>query len=471
MTTRSAKEPKGILEVTSPFDGSLIKTLSLQSLAESEQMLATAYSLVQDRESWLEHDQRIAILQKLSKLVAAEAEDFALLIAREGGKPLTDARIEVTRAIDGIALAAKELLHVMRGEEIPMGHTEATRGRTAFTSCEPIGLVLAISAFNHPLNLIVHQVVPAVAVGCPVIVKPALTTPLNCLRLCELLAEAGLPAGWCQPIICDNEVAEKLVTDQRLAFMTFIGSAKVGWALRSKLAPGVRCALEHGGAAPVIVDETANLGRVIPSLLKGGFYHAGQVCVSVQRVFAHESIARNLAEELAAGAAQLKVGAATNAETEVGPLILPREVERVHAWVEEALAGGAELLTGGQPSGDTLYQPTILFNPPAEAKVSTEEIFGPVVCIYPYQGRHEAIQRANSLNVAFQAAIYTDDLEVALDTVKRLDASAVMVNEHTAFRADWMPFAGRRTSGYGVGGIGYTMRDMIQTKMTVLKKR
>lgn len=471
MTTRSAKEPKGILEVTSPFDGSLIKTLSLQSLAESEQMLATAYSLVQDRESWLEHDQRIAILQKLSKLVAAEAEDFALLIAREGGKPLTDARIEVTRAIDGIALAAKELLHVMRGEEIPMGHTEATRGRTAFTSCEPIGLVLAISAFNHPLNLIVHQVVPAVAVGCPVIVKPALTTPLNCLRLCELLAEAGLPAGWCQPIICDNEVAEKLVTDQRLAFMTFIGSAKVGWALRSKLAPGVRCALEHGGAAPVIVDETANLGRVIPSLLKGGFYHAGQVCVSVQRVFAHESIARNLAEELAAGAAQLKVGAATNAETEVGPLILPREVERVHAWVEEALAGGAELLTGGQPSGDTLYQPTILFNPPAEAKVSTEEIFGPVVCIYPYQGRHEAIQRANSLNVAFQAAIYTDDLEVALDTVKRLDASAVMVNDHTAFRADWMPFAGRRTSGYGVGGIGYTMRDMIQTKMTVLKNR
>ena len=469
MTKQSTNKPATALDVTSPFDGSLLKTLPLQGAAEAEQMLKTAASLFRDRDNWLEHDQRIAILQKLAQLVALEAEDFALLIAQEGGKPLTDARIEVTRAIDGIALAAKELLHVMRGEEIPMGHTEATRGRTAFTSCEPIGVVLAISAFNHPLNLIVHQVIPAVAVGCPVIVKPAMTTPLNCLRLCELLAEAGLPAGWCQPIVCDNDVAEKLVTDQRLAFLTFIGSAKVGWTLRGKLAPGVRCALEHGGAAPVIVDETANLDRVVPSLLKGGFYHAGQVCVSVQRVFVAESIARNLAEQLATAAAQLKVGPATAEETEVGPLILPREVERVHAWVAEAVTGGAEILTGGSHQGATIYSPTVLSDPPAEVRVSKEEIFGPVVCAYPYKERLEAIQRANSLDVAFQAAVYTDDLQVALDTVKRLDATAVMVNDHSAFRADWMPFAGRRVSGYGVGGISYTMRDMLQTKMTVIK--
>ena len=468
MTIKASKESRETLDVTSPFDGSLIRTLSLQSAAEAEHMLATAFRLFQDRDGWLEHDQRIAILQKLSELVAAEAEDFALLIAREGGKPLADARIEVTRAIDGIALAAKELLHVMRGEEIPMGHTEATRGRTAFTSCEPIGVVLAISAFNHPLNLIVHQVIPAVVVGCPVIVKPARATPLNCLRMCELLAEAGLPEGWCQPIVCGSAVIEKLVTDQRLAFLTFIGSARVGWSLRSKLAPGVRCALEHGGVAPVIVDETADLDRVVPSLLKGGFYHAGQVCVSVQRVFAAESIARNLAEKLAAGAAQLKVGAATSEATEVGPLISPQEVDRVRAWVEEAVESGAELLTGGQSSGATMYQPTVLFDPDTDVRVSKEEIFGPVICVYPYQNRQAAIQQANSLDVAFQAAVYTDNLEVALDTVKRLDASAVMVNDHTAFRADWMPFAGRRTSGYGVGGIGYTMREMVQTKMTLI---
>lgn len=460
---------KTTLEVRSPFDGSLIKTLPLQTADDAEQMLATAYRLSRDRDGWLEHDQRLAILQKLSGLVAAEAEDFALLIAREGGKPLTDARVEVARAIDGISLAAKELLHVMRGEEIPMGHTQATRGRTAFTSCEPIGVVLAISAFNHPLNLIVHQVIPAVTVGCPVIVKPARATPLNCLRLCELLTEAGLPEGWCQAIICGGDVIEKLVTDQRLAFLTFIGSGRGGWGLRSKLAPGVRCALEHGGVAPVIVDETADLDRVVPSLLKGGFYHAGQVCVSVQRVFVAEAIARDLAEKLATEAAQLKVGDATHEETEVGPLIAPSEVDRVHAWVEEAIASGAELLCGGQPLGETMYQPTVLFDPAADAMVSIEEIFGPVVCVYPYSDRLEAIQRANSLQVAFQAAVYTDDLDLALDTVKRLDASAVMVNDHTAFRADWMPFAGRRASGYGVGGIGYTMRDMVQTKMTVIK--
>lgn len=469
MTMESPTKPASTLEVTSPFDGRLIKTLPLQTAAEAELMLETAVSLFRDQDHWLEHDQRSAILQKLSELVAAEAEQFALLIALEGGKPLTDARSEVARAIDGIALAAKELLHVMRGEEVPMGLTEATRGRMAYTSCEPIGVVLAISAFNHPLNLIVHQVIPAVAVGCPVIVKPALTTPLCCLRLCELLAEAGLPEGWCQAIVCDNAVAEKLVTDQRLAFLTFIGSANIGWALRSKLAPGVRCALEHGGAAPVIVDETADLDCVVPSLLKGGFYHAGQVCVSVQRVFVAGAIARDLAERLVAGAAKLIVGDPTMEQTEVGPLILPREVTRVHTWVEEALAAGAELLTGGKPLGETMYQPTVLFAPDAEAKVSKQEIFGPIVCIYPYADRLDAIRQANSLDVAFQAAVYSADLEIALDTVKRLDASAVMVNDHTAFRADWMPFAGRRTSGYGVGGIGYTMQDMVQSKMTLIK--
>jgi acyl-CoA reductase-like NAD-dependent aldehyde dehydrogenase len=457
------------LDVYSPYDRSVIKTLPFSNTDEAELMLETASRLYQDRDNWLEHDQRLAILKRLSELVASEAEEFALLIAQEGGKPLVDARVGVTRAIDGISLAIKELPRIMRGEEIPMGHTEATRGRIAFTICEPIGVVLAISAFNHPLNLIIHQVIPAIAVGCPVIVKPAMMTPLSCLRLCELLTEAGLPEGWCQPIVCDNDVAEKLVTDKRLAFLSFIGSAKVGWFLHSKLAPGVRCALEHGGAAPVIVDDSVDLESILPSLLKGGFYHAGQVCVSVQRVFAPEAVARTLAEKLATEAAKLKVGDATAEETEVGPLILPREVDRVHSWVEEAVSEGAELLTGGQPLGETLYPPTVLYNPDVKSRVSTEEIFGPVVCVYPYKDRHEAIQRANSLDYAFQASVYTENLAVALDTIKRLDASAVMVNDHTAFRADWMPFAGRRASGYGVGGIGYTMSDMLQTKMAVIK--
>lgn len=456
------------MDVVSPFDGALIRTIPLNDAEDVERMLVTAARLHKDRDGWLDADRRMAILLKTADLVAAEAESFSRLIAKEGGKPLVDARIEVARAVDGIRLAVKELSHVMRGQEIPMGHTAATRGRIAYTTMEPIGIAVAISAFNHPLNLIVHQVIPAVAVGCPVIVKPASSTPLNCLRLCELLTGAGLPEGWCQPVVCAKGVAEKLVTDPRLAFLSFIGSAKVGWWMRSELAPGVRCALEHGGVAPVIVDETADLERVVPALLKGGFYHAGQVCVSVQRVYVAESIARELAARLAAGAQQLVVGDASLETTDVGPLIHPDEVVRVHEWVQAAIQGGAELLCGGKILSDTTYASTVLFDPPGDARVSTQEVFGPVVCIYSYQDRLEAIERANSLDVAFQAAIFTQDLNTALDTVKRLDASAVMVNDHTAFRADWMPFGGRRASGYGVGGIGYTMRDMVQEKMTVV---
>ena len=467
MTAMTQKEAP--LDVSSPFDGSLIRTIPMQSADDAEAMLEKALACYRNRDGWLEHHERIAILKKLALSIDAEADDFALLIAQEGGKPLMDARVEVARAIDGIGLAIKELSQVMRGEEIPMGHTLAATGRTAFTTYEPIGVVVAISAFNHPLNLIVHQVVPAIAVGCPVIVKPAQTTPLNCIRFVELVYEAGLAEEWCQCIVCDRNVAEMLVTDTRIHFFTFVGSAKVGWMLRSKLAPGVRCALEHGGVAPVIVDDTASLDTVIPSLLKGGFYHAGQVCVSVQRVFAAESIATDLAQQLAQGAEQLKVGDATKEDTEVGPLILPGEVERVHAWVTEAVDDGAQLLTGGKKLSDTTYAPTVLLNPPMDAKVSTLEIFGPVVCVYAYKDRGEAIDRANGLDMAFQAAVYTNDLEVARDTIKHLDASAVMVNDHTAFRVDWMPFAGRRTSGYGIGGIGYTMHDMVQHKMAVFK--
>jgi acyl-CoA reductase-like NAD-dependent aldehyde dehydrogenase len=465
MTTRSTL----ILEVYSPYDGQLIKTIPMQSISDAQEMLNKAATLFKNRDAWLKPHERTAILKKLADLVEDEAEQFAILIAKEGGKPLSDARIEVARAIDGILLAIKELAHVMRGEEIPMGYTKASEDRTAYTCYEPIGVVIAISAFNHPLNLIIHQIVPAIAVGCPVIVKPAMTTPLNCIRFVELVHQSGLPKNWCQVCVCDNTVAEVLVTSHQINFFTFIGSANVGWFLKSKLAPGVRCALEHGGAAPVIVDQTANMAKTIPSLLKGGFYHAGQVCVSVQRIFVHQNIVEAFVDVLAAGAAQLKVGDPLLGCTEVGPLILPREVDRVHEWVSEAIATGATLLTGGKKLTETTYAPTLLLNPPLDSKVSTMEIFGPVVCVYAYSDYKQAINIANSLDVAFQASVYTEDLTIANDCIKRLDATAVMVNDHTTFRVDWMPFAGRRSSGYGVGGIGYTMRDMIQIKMAVIK--
>jgi len=460
--------PVGKLDVVAPFDGSLIATVDMVGTEGVEEALAVAASLHRNRSNWPGAEQRIAILRRSADLLAERAEMFATEAAREGGKPLVDSRIEVARAIDGLRNCA-ELLRSGSGTEIPMGITGASCQRLAFTTHEPIGVVVAVSAFNHPLNLIVHQVGPAVAAGCPVVVKPAEDTPLSCLRLVGLLREAGLPAGWVQALLTDkHESAEQLVTDPRVAFFSFIGSARVGWHLRSKLAPGTRCALEHGGAAPVIVDRGVLLDEVVPLLAKGGFYHAGQVCVSVQRVFVHRDIAEVLARQLATAGAAMQVGDPLLNDTGIGPLIRPRETERVHEWVTEAVDRGAECLAGGEPLSDSCYPATVLFNPPLDVRVSQQEIFGPVICVYPYDDVDDAIQEANNLPYAFQAAVFTKDIDFALGVASRLTASAVMVNDHSAFRVDWMPFAGLRKSGLGVSGIPYTFHDMRQEKLLVL---
>ena len=345
----------------------------------------------------------------------------------------------------------------------------ASMHRMAFTYREPGGLVSAISAFNHPINLIIHQVIPAVATGCPVVVKPATKTPLSCLGLVDLLHQAGLPKEWCQTVVCSNEDAEVLVTDRRVSFLTFIGSSKVGWALRSKLAPGANCVLEHGGSAPVVVEEDAKLEEVAPLLVKAGFYHAGQVCVSVQRVYAHESLARKLAVQMAEQAAKLVVGDPADLKTEVGPLITNSECQRVSDWVDEAVKKGAKLLCGGKKISDSCYAPTVLWNPPEDAKVSQEEVFGPVVCVYSFTTREEAVKRANALPFCFQAAVFTREIDRAFFYVRNLQATAVMVNDHTAFRVDWMPFGGRMESGLGMGGIPRSMEDMTAERMFVLR--
>ncbi len=461
----------GELEVFAPFDRSLIATATAADSKAVDKALETASRLFRDRDAWLKPYQRIEILDKAATIMTGRAEELAVEAAREGGKPLIDSRVEVVRAIDGVKNCI-EVLRTEGGREIPMNLNPASAGRVAFTRKEPIGVVVAVSAFNHPLNLIVHQVGPAVATGCPVIVKPAGDTPLSCFRFVSILREAGLPDEWCQALVVkDRNVASQLVADSRVSFFSFIGSPGVGWMLRSQLAPGTRCALEHGGAAPVIVAADADLDAALPLIAKGGFYHAGQVCVSVQRVFAHESVAKALGDRLATAARVLKVGDPTIADTEVGPLIRPAEVNRVEEWVKEAVDAGAHLSAGGKRISETSYECTVLFDPPADVKVSQLEVFGPVICVYPYRDLDEAIARANSIPYAFQAAVFTGDIDTALRASTRLDASAVMVNDHSAFRVDWMPFAGIKQSGLAVGGIPYTMNDMQIDKMTVWRSK
>jgi acyl-CoA reductase-like NAD-dependent aldehyde dehydrogenase len=460
--------PAGSLDVTSPFDGRVLATVDTGGADHVDAALSTAYDLFRDRGSRLSIPERIAILERTAALMESQKHELAKLAASEGGKPLHDSLIEVVRAIDGVHLCI-ENLRGHAGQVIPVATTPATLGRIAYTQKEPVGVVVAVSAFNHPLNLIVHQVAPAVATGCPVIVKPAGDTPLSCLRFVELLREAGLPAAWYQAIVADtNETAERLVTDSRVGFFSFIGSARIGWMLRSKLAPGTRCALEHGGAAPVILLDDFDFDATVAAVAKGGFYHAGQVCVSVQRLFAPRDQSRAFAEALAKRANDLKVGDPVDDKTEVGPLIRPAEAGRVAEWVEEAVAAGAELLCGGNRMDNNCYAPTVLLNPPQDVRVSTLEIFGPVVCVYSYDDPNKAIAQANSLPTAFQAAVFGKNIEGIMQMVEALDASAVMVNDHSAFRDDVMPFAGLRESGLGIGGIPYTMHDMQIDKMTVI---
>jgi acyl-CoA reductase-like NAD-dependent aldehyde dehydrogenase len=455
------------VEVRGAFDQQVFATADTGGLDVIEKALATAYALFRDRDGWIPLPKRIDVLHKAAAIMEKRFDELALLIAREGGKPLIDARVEVARAIDGVKNCA-DLPRTHTGNVIPMGVNAASANRVAYTQREPIGVVVAVSAFNHPLNLIVHQVAPAVAAGCPVIVKPAADTPLSCFRFISILREAGYPDVWAQALLADNrETSTRLVADRRVAFFSFIGSAAVGWKLRSQLAPGARCALEHGGAAPAIVAEDADLDLTLPKLAKGGFYHAGQVCVSVQRVFAHRSIVDKVANGLARIAEKLKVGDATKPDTEVGPLIRPAELKRVDDWIQEAIRGGGKALCGAKALGETTYAPTVILEPPPDSKLSTMEVFGPVVCVYAYDDMDEAIARANALPVAFQAAVFTRSHATAMRAYQRLDASAVMVNDHTAFRVDWMPFAGLRESGLGIGGIPYTYHDMTIEKMFV----
>ena len=457
--------------VDAPFDGSIIAEIETGNADVVERALATAYGLFRNRDAWIPTPRRIEILGRAAELMQERREALALEAAREGGKPLKDSLVEVDRAIDG-ARECVELVRSQAGRGIPMGINAASAGRMAFTQHEPIGVVVAFSAFNHPLNLIVHQVFPALAAGAPFIVKPAKATPLSCMRLVGILREAGLPKEWGQALLAsDHDVTSKLASDPRVGFFTFIGSGGVGWMLRSKLAPGVRCALEHGGAAPVIVAADADLDDAIPLLAKGGFYHAGQVCVSVQRVFAQREIARELATRLGEAGAALTVGDPTLSTTDVGPLIRPAEVERVAEWVTEASERGGKIVEGGRALSERTFAPTVILDPPDETRVSQLEIFGPVVCVYSCDDLDIAVARANALPYSFQAAVFTQSIDTALRVNRRIDAAAVMVKDHTAFRVDWMPFAGHRESGYGIGGIPYTMHDMQVEKQTVIRSK
>ena len=458
-----------VLSVVNPYTRSLIREIPWDDEQTVERVVEKAYSLFVARK-FIPRHQRIQILERLQALIRERKDELIKQAVEEGGKPYRDTCVEFERAMEGVALAIAAIRQ-MKGEMIPMGQPESSMDHLAFTMLEPVGVVLAISAFNHPINLIVHQVVTAIAVGAPVIVKPALKTPLTCKIMVGLILEAGLPADYCQIIICKNAITEKLVTDRRIAYVSFIGSHRVGWHLRSILAPGSRMLLEHGGVAPVIIEKDASIDALINPLSKGAFYHAGQVCVSVQKIFVREKMLDEFLSKFRTVVSRLKTGDPMDPDTDVGPLILPQETDRIEAWVKDAESEGARVLFGGNRISEVLFEPTILINPAPYSYVSTEEVFGPVVSVYSYSRKEEAIEMANALPFSFQSAIFTKTIDRAMEYIHRLKANTVLVNNHTAFRIDAMPFAGSELSGLGTGGIYYAMKDMCKEKLVVIRHK
>lgn len=456
------------LRVESPYDGASLAEAQTLDDQGMERALKRAHELHLAPDQRLDKPKRLAIFEAAVRLFEVNQERLALEAALEGGKPLVDSRVEVARAIEGLRWCI-QAVRAETGSVTPMGLGASSRGRSAFTKRSPIGVVLAYSAFNHPVNLIVHQVCSALAAGCPVVIKPSERTPISCHNVVDLLHQAGLPRDWAQIVHTqDLETAERAVASPHVAFFSFIGSADVGWRLRGLLAPGARCALEHGGVAPVVVAKDACLDDLIPRLARGAFYHAGQVCVSVQRIYVHESLIENFAKDLSECAQSYRLGAPDDEATQIGPMISQAALERVHQWVHQS---GGTLVCGGTPVAPNSYAPTVVLNPNPSSELCTQEVFGPVVILVPFSDLDEAIEAANALPFTFHSAVCSESIETCLYAAERLAATCVLVNDHTAFRVDWMPFGGHRHAGLGVGGFAHALAEQSVEKQIVIRSR
>lgn len=456
-------------EVLSPNDG--VKLVQVQQATESDlNLVLSETKVIQKKIAALHPYERSAILKKVAGFMRENEELITKAIASEGGKPWKDAKVEAQRATATIELCAEETMR-LEGEIVPMERTAAGKDHLAFTLRDPIGPVLAISAFNHPMNLIAHQVGCAIASGCSVVLKPASTTPISAFLLEAMFERAGLPSNGIRVINTESSLLKPLVSSKEFGFLSFVGSAKVGWDLRRQIANGTRIALEHGGQAPAIVREDADLSKAVPALVKGAFYHAGQVCISTQGIFVHHSLFDKFVNEFKEATSKLKTGSALKEDTDVGPLIKPDEVARLQKWIKEAEAQGAKVVSGNEVSGNAkqYMTPTILINVPRESSIMKDEAFGPVVCINSYSDEAELLDYLNNKDYIFEAALFTKDITRALQIAKDIATMTFVINNHTAFRVDQMPFGGHKESGLGMGGVKYAMEELTRTKQVIIK--
>jgi aldehyde dehydrogenase (NAD+) len=455
---------QGSFEVKSPFDDAVVAEIATPTDTDVEEAAATAQATFAESKR-LSVAARSAALDHVSARLAETLDENAELIALEGGKPLKWAKVEAARAVSTFRWASEVIRH--GDDELMRLDTEAAFGsRIGLLRRFPIGPVLGITPFNFPLNLVAHKVAPALGVGVPIVVKPASATPIGALRLAELFMETDLPSGMFQVLPVSSTVADGMARDVRYRKISFTGSAAIGWYLKS-LDPKKRVTLELGGNAAVIVHSDADLDLAAQRIAFGGYYQAGQSCISVQRVLVASDVYDEFAALLTKQVEQLKVGDPMDPSVDVGPVISRGEVERISAWVGEAVEQGAEVLTGGTSDGP-FVQPTLLSQTTPEMKVRCEEVFGPVVTITPYETFEEALAEVNDSRYGLQAGVFTNDVNRAFEAHRTLEVGGVIVNDISAFRADQMPYGGSKESGFGREGLRFAMEEMTEPRIMVL---
>jgi acyl-CoA reductase-like NAD-dependent aldehyde dehydrogenase len=452
------------LDVRSPYSRDVVGRVARGGAGETRRAIDAAERALAEP---LPAHKRAEILVKVAGLIGRRHEEVARTISDEAGKPIKTARVEASRAMSTYTFAAVEA-RKLAGEMVPMESAQAGEGKLGFTVRKPIGVIGAISPFNFPCNLVAHKLAPALAAGCPVVLKPASQTPLSALLLAELEEEAGLPAGWLSVVVGKaSEIGDVLVEDERVKLITFTGSGDVGWSLQER-APRKRVKLELGNSTPVIVAADADVDAAAAKLAANAFSFAGQSCISVQRIYVERSAFDQFVAAFMPKVEALKVGDPSDDETDVGPVIDEGARSRIGSWIEEARTSGAEVLAGGE-TGE-LLKPTVLTHVGDDQKVSCEEVFGPVVILNPSESVDEAIDRANGTRFGLQAGVFTASLDTALRAADRLEFGGVMINEAPTFRSDQMPYGGIKASGNTKEGPAWAVREMTEERLVVIQR-
>jgi len=449
------------LEVRNPANGELVATTFQAGPAELERATLAAVEAFGDTKRLASYERRDA-LAHVAERIAQDADELAELLTRESGKPIRDARGEVARASLTFRTAAEEALRI-NGEWMPLDWNAANKGRSGIWRRYPIGPVAGISPFNFPLNLAVHKVAPAIAAGCSIVLKPPSKDPLVMLRVAGYLDETDLPKGAVSILPMDRPTGDAMVGDDRYKLLSFTGSPSVGWKMKAE-AGKKKVVLELGGNAGAIVDETADLDWAVARLVYGSFAYAGQVCISVQRIYVVQSIYPEFERRFIEKVRGVKAGDPLDPDTDLGPMVDTKAVARTDEWVREALAGGARALTGGQPDGQ-FYPPTVLVDVPREARVCGEEVFAPVVNLFAVPDFGAAIDEINSARFGLQCGLFTNDLERTLRAHDELDVGGVIVNDVPTWRIDPMPYGGVKDSGLGREGLRWSIEDMTEPRL------